>query len=468
MLHRGASRAGLSRPVLFAYGLPGLPLAALGVPLYVYLPTFYAEQLGLGLAAVGSALLIARIWDLVTDPLMGRLSDAMETRLGRRRPWMLAGLPVLLVSAWFLFVPAAAPGFAYLAGWSMALYLGSTMILLPYNAWGAELSTDYHARSRITAWREAFVVVGTVVAAALPSLTGDDLGLTLLWLLIAVVAALPLSIAAACAVVPEPAFQPRTALPWRRSFVILLRNGPFLRLVSAYFLNGIAVGLPSTLFLLFVKFGLDADSWTGPLLLIYFVCGIAALPFWLHLARRLGKHRSWCLAMLLACAAFVWVPLLGPGDAWIFLLICIVSGFALGADLALPPAIQADVVDLDSLRSGQQRAGVYFGLWGIATKLALALAVGLSFPILDRAGFDPTAEQPGAVWALALLYGLAPVVFKLAAIALVWNFPITVQRQSRIRALIGRRRRTPSTDIEVNDGSSAVPRRGPSASHGGV
>lgn len=450
------SRAGLSRSTLLAYGLPGLPLAAIGVPLYLYLPAFYAEELGLGLASVGGALLIARIWDLFTDPLMGRLSDALRTPLGRRRPWMVLGVPILLISAWFLFLPDQAPGFVYLTAWTMALYLGSTMILLPYSAWGAELSQDYDERSRISAWREGFVVVGTVIAAALPSLAGDDRALTLQWLFIGIVVALPLCVTVTCLAVNEPEAPPKKPLPLRRSVEILLRNGPFLRLVSAYFLNGIAVGLPSTLFLLYVKFGLEAESWTGPLLLIYFVCGIAALPLWLRLAARIGKHRAWCLAMILACAVFVWVPVLGPGDTWAFLVICILSGFALGADLALPPAIQADVIDLDSLRSGHQRAGVYFGLWGIATKLALALAVGLSFPLLDLAGFTPSQEDPGSVWALALLYGLAPVVFKVAAILLVWNFPITAQRQQRIRALINRRASRGSTAAGAIDGSSTV------------
>ncbi|NIA72113.1 MFS transporter [Pelagibius litoralis] len=460
-----AKGAGLSRPLLLAYGLPGLPLAAIGVPLYVYLPAFYAEELGLGLASVGGALLIARIWDLFTDPLMGRLSDALRTPWGRRRPWMLLGVPILLISAWFLFLPAQAPGFIYLTAWTMALYLGSTMILLPYSAWGAELSQNYNERSRIAAWREGFVVVGTVIAAALPSLVGDDRSLTLEWLFIGILVALPLCVAATCLSVNEPAIAQKTTLPWRRSVAILLRNGPFLRLVSAYFLNGIAIGLPSTLFLLYVKFGLEAESWTGPLLLTYFVCGIAALPLWLRLASRIGKHRAWCLAMLLACGVFIWVPLLGPGDTWAFLVVCILSGFALGADLALPPAIQADVIDLDSLHSRRQRAGVYFGLWGIATKLALALAVGLSFPLLDLAGFTPAAEQPGAVWALALLYGLAPVVFKLAAILLVWNFPITAQRQHRIRALINRRESRRSTTPEADDGSSPLLRSDPSSLH---
>ena len=449
MTQSSAAAAGLSRSALFAYGLPGLPLAALGVPLYVFLPAFYAEEMGLGLAAVGGALLVARIWDLLTDPLMGRLSDAFPTRWGRRRPWMLLGVPLLLLSAWFLFRPPADVGLLYLAGWTMALYLGSTMILLPYSAWGAELSQSYNERSRITAWREAFVVIGTVAAAALPSFTGEDRALTLLWLLIAVIILLPPGVGLACWAVHEPRLRPPPPLPWRRSVAILLRNGPFLRLVSAYFLNGIAVGLPATLFLLFVKFALDAESWTGPLLLTYFACGIAALPLWLRLAARIGKHRAWCTAMALACAVFIWVPLLGPGDTWAFLVICVLSGFALGADLALPPAIQADVVDLDSLRSGQERAGVYFGLWGVATKLALALAVGISFPLLALAGFDPAAEQTDGVWALSLLYGLAPVAFKVAAVALVWRFPINAQRQLRIRTLIDRRAARRSTVAET-------------------
>lgn len=465
-MHNSSTQgAGLSRSALFAYGLPGLPLAALGVPLYVFLPAFYAEEMGLGLAAVGAALLTARIWDLVTDPLMGRLSDALRTPWGRRRPWILLGVPVVLVSAWFLFLPVDGSGAVYLAGWTMALYLGSTMILLPYSAWGAELSQNYNERSRITAWREGFVVVGTVAVAALPSIVENNQRLTLEVLFLSIIVALPLCVAVLCFRVREAQQIRENALPLRRSVAILLRNGPFLRLVSAYFLNGIAVGLPATLFLLFVKFGLEAESWTGPLLLTYFLCGIAALPVWLRLAARIGKHRAWCLAMLLACCVFVWVPLLGPGDAWIFLVVCIVSGFALGADLALPPAIQADVVDLDSLHSGQHRAGVYFGLWGIATKLALALAVGLSFPLLDMAGFDPSLEQPGGVWALALLYGLAPVVFKLAATALVWRFPITAQRQHRIRTLIERRESLRSTVSESRNGSSTLAGRSPSSLH---
>ena len=437
--------ARLSRPTLVAYGLPGLPLAALLLPLYVYLPAYYAEDLGLGFATVGAVLLAARLSDVATDPLVGVLSDRVVTRFGRRRLWMLAGAPVVLVSAHVLFQPDAEVGVVYLLLWTVAVYLGATMILLPYSAWGAELSPDYDERSRIAGFREGFVVVGTLLAAGLPTLFGADRSGALgvigwsLWLV------LPLSLLVAVRAVPERPHLWQGAPDWRRGLRILWRNGPFRRLVAAYLLNGVANGLPASLFLLFVAHVLERPEWSGPLLFVYFACGVAAIPLWLRLSSRYGKHRVWTGAMLWAIAVFVLVPLLGPGDHWWFLLICVLTGASLGADLTLPASMQADVVDLDTLRSGRQRAGVYFALWGVATKLALALAVGIAFPLLDLAGFSAQAGHNSgfALLALAALYSLLPAAFKLAAVALVWGYPITADRQRRIRGLIRARYAAP-------------------------
>ena len=157
---------------LLPYGVTGLPLAALLLPLYVYLPSYYAEGLGLGFAVVGGVLLAARLWDGITDPLVGWLSDRWTSRWGRRRPWMVVGTPILLLGAWQLFRPGESADWLHLLLWSGVLYLGATMVLLPYSAWGAELSPDYHERSRIAGAREIFVVVGTLLAASLPALAG--------------------------------------------------------------------------------------------------------------------------------------------------------------------------------------------------------------------------------------------------------------------------------------------------------
>ncbi len=431
----------LSPAVLLAYGLPGLPLAALLLPLYVTLPAFYAVDLGLGLFEVGVVLLLARLWDVVTDPAIGALSDRLTTRLGRRRPWLLAGAPLVMVSAGFLFLPGPGAGLGGLLVWTMALYLGATMILLPYTAWGAELSPDYDQRSRIAGWREGLVVVGTLLAAGVPAVVGAERAAALEVIAWALWIVLPVCLLIAVRFVPERPALVRRPLAWRRGLKVLWLNGPFRRLIAAYLLNGIANGLPATLFLLYVEHVLQRPEWSGILLFVYFLCGIAAIPLWLRLSRRWGKHRTWIGAMVWAAAVFAFVPLLGPGDHIWFLAVCVLTGISLGADLTLPASMQADVVDLDTLRSRQSRAGLYFALWGVATKLALALAVGIAFPLLALAGLDPDqgSASPAGLLALTTLYSLLPAAIKLGSVALIAGYPITATRQRRIRRLIGAR-----------------------------
>jgi Na+/melibiose symporter-like transporter len=196
---------------------------------------------------------------------------------------------------------------------------------------------------------------------------------------------------------------------------------------------GLANALPATLFVLFVKHALGAEAHTGTLLLVYFGSGVLALPLWLGISRRLGKHRAWAPSMLWVSAVFCAVPVLGTGDVLAFGVICMLSGASVAADMALPAAIQADVVDYDTASGGGSRAGLFFGLWNLATKAALAAAVGLAFPLLDWAGFDPQAVTAQGVTALTLAYGALPIGFKLVATALVWRFPLTRSRQAELQ-----------------------------------
>lgn len=427
---------------LLAYGALGLPLAALNLPLYVYLPPFYAAELGLGFAAVGAALFAARLLDVLTDPLIGELSDRTRTPLGRRRPWLLGACPLLILATFMLFDPDEGVGVMALFVWTNLAYVAWTAMILPYTALGAELSGDYHERARIAGVREGFVLVGILLAAALPTMLGAEAGnrRVLETLAAAMAVLLPLTLLALLLLVREPKPRSESGLRFVEGLKIAGRNRPFVRLVSAYLLNGIANGLPATLFLLFVGHVLELPARAGPLLLVYFVAGIVAMPLWLWLSRRIGKHRAWCCAMVWASLAFMWAPLLGPGDFWPFLAICVLSGLALGADLALPPAIQADVVDLDWLQSGRQRTGLFFALWSMATKLSLALAVGIAFPLLDLLGFTADGTSPAhALIGLAVLYGLVPVLIKIIAIACVWNFPLDVRSHDATRRRLDQR-----------------------------
>jgi len=442
----GAASPGarLSHGALVRYGAPALPLAVLLLPLYVTLPTYYAKDLGVGFGAVGTALLVSRLWDVVTDPLIGLASDRTRGRFGRRRPWMVAGIPLVVLAAWMLFAPPFGVSAAHLLIWSLLLYLGGTMILLPYAAWGAELSPDYDERSRIAAVREATVVLGTLLALGIPALLGLSrpavMGATA-WVLTLL---LPAAVALAVLSLPDPPVRaPARSSRARGGFLAGLRllrgNVAFRCLIGAHFVNGIAYGLPATLFLLYVEEVLQAPDWAWPLLGLYFAAAIAGVPVWLRLARRWGKHRAWQAAMALAAGTFWIAMLLGPGDVWPFLVLCVLTGLPLGAELALPPAMQADVVDLDTLHSGRRRAGLFFAAWGVATKVPLALAVGIAFPLLDLAGFAQDAaggQDPAALWTLAALYSLLPVAIKLAAIWILRCYPIDATEQRRIRAAI--------------------------------
>jgi len=410
---------------LVAYGLPGLPLAVLLLPLFVILPTYYADDLGLGLATVGVVLLFARIWDVVTDPLIGLLSDRTRSRFGQRRPWLVAGAPLAFAGTVALFNPPSDVNGTYLLIATVVLYLGGTMILLPYTAWAAELSRDRHERSRIAAAREIAMVLGTLAAIAMPAALGlsrIDVVHGTSWALAVLI---PLSVLIAVSALPDDPPARITEFRFRTSLATLWHNRPFRLLVSAYFTNGIAYGLPATLFLLYAQHILNDPNAAWMLLTIYFGACIAGLPAWLALSRKIGKRKSWIMAMAMAAAGFWPAILLGEGDVGWFIAICIVTGLPLGAELVMPPSIQADLAEKDAQANGIRRTGTMFGIWGVATKIPLALGVGIAFPVLDLAGFDAvsTDNNATALAVLAALYGLVPVLFKLFAIWIVRQIP---------------------------------------------
>jgi len=440
--------APVARSVLIAYSLPAFVVALPTIPVFIHLPTLYGVTLGLGLAAAGYVLLIARIFDTVTDPLIGWLSDRFGWRGRRRKPWIAVGAVIAGTGLVQILSPPPAVDADYLLIWSLVLYAGWTMLAVPYMAWGAELSSGYDERTRITSWRETFALLGIVGAGAVTAVTAG-LG----WAEAQSTAAIAwLAIGLGCVTVPLMLWvvpdsgdggdrKPRTQ---RQSPLLavkaLITNGPFLRLLSAWFLNGLANGIPAALFFLYLEFGLGAAADQRPLfILLYFVAAIAAIPIWLKLSRTFGKHRVWCWAMILACIAFVAVPVIPPGSLAAFAVVCLITGMSLGADLALPPAIQADVVDYGAFRSGRARAGLQFALWGMSTKFALAAAVGLALPGVEALGFDPEVPTDTGILSLIVIYALVPVVIKVLAIAVVWRFPLTPERHAIIRRRLERR-----------------------------
>ncbi|MBX2824119.1 MAG: MFS transporter [Gammaproteobacteria bacterium] len=431
----------LSAGVLLAYGSLSFPLAAAFITLQVMVPTYYAETIGLSLSATGLVLLLARLWDMFTDPVVGFFSDRTPPRWGKRRFWVILAGPTIAISVWFLFNPPLNAGPVYLLVWTLAIYVAGTMSIVPMNAWGAELTPDYGERSRVTAFRAAFGIGGTLIALLIAALASLNEAATmtdaLTWISLLIVASLIVSTLWAIIRVPDSG---NSVLP-DNTFIdalrLLRRPTPFRTLLISFLLNNVGNAIPATLFILYVVHVLDARDAAGPLLFLYFCFAAISVPLWLALANRFGKHRAWIMAVLLACASFVWTPLLGPESFYIFVAIVAVTGFATSADLILPSAIMGDLIEWDSLENGYQRPGLFFALWGTVTKLGFALAIGLSFPVLELAGFSATeVNTPDEILLLAMIYGGPCILFKLWAVLLMRNYPINQAEHKRIRVAL--------------------------------
>jgi glycoside/pentoside/hexuronide:cation symporter, GPH family len=396
-----------------AYGGLGLPLAFVALPLYVVLPNHYAANFGVPLATLGALLLGARLFDAVADPLIGRLVDGWF-RHGRAVVMVAALIGALVLALGFrgLFFPAVQEG-AALLWWCGALlvitYLGYSLLSVLHQAWGARLGGDAAQRARVVSWREAAALIGVLVASVLPALAG--LAVTSLVFALLLGAGLLLLQRA-----PEPG---RAAAAGSPSLALPLATPAFRRLLAVYLVNGVASAVPATLVLFFIRDRLQAASFEPLFLASYFAAGALSMPLWVRLVARAGLARAWALGMALAIVTFVWATFLGSGDVLGYTAVCIASGIALGADLAVPGALLAGVIQ----RAGhaQQLEGAYFGWWNFATKLNLALAAGVALPLLALFGYTPGARDEAALDALTLAYCALPCALKLLAVLLLWR-----------------------------------------------
>lgn len=403
------------------YGLLGLPLAFVALPLYVLLPNHYARAFGVPLATLGAVLLGARLLDALIDPLLGRLSD----RLHARSPQAVLGFGafaagVLLLGFGLLFFPQLlvdpARHAVLLAAAAVLLavtYAGYSMLSIAHQSWGAMLGGDAVQRGRIVGWREGMGLVGVVLASVVPTVAGLHAMVALFGVLLAVGWLMWTQ-------APRPV---RTQAPHATVDLRLpLRRPAFRRLLAVFVLNGIASAVPATLVLFFVQDRLQAPASLEPAFLgLYFVMAAASIPVWLRIVRRFGLARSWLGGMCMSVVVFAWAGAMGAGDAVPFLVVCALSGFAIGSDLVLPSALLAGII---AEADDQPNAGAYFGWWNFATKLNLALAAGLALPLLGLAGYVPGAREAAALQALSLAYCLLPCVLKVAAGLALWALVI--------------------------------------------
>ena len=400
----------------FVYGLLGLPLAFVALPLYVILPNHYAREFGMSLGLLGAILLGARLFDAFIDPLLGRWSDRLFARSARAVLALGAAAAVVLAAGFaLLFFPLvrAPDGLAVWAGAMLVItYAAYSALSVSHQSWGAMLGGDEAQRSRIVAWREGLGLVGVVLASITPVALGLP-ATTALFFIALVIGWVAWSRA------PRPLAKKAGPQTHVGALWIPLRHAAFRRLLAVFMLNGIASAVPATLVLFFIQDRLQAAPVMEPVFLgSYFVSAALSIPLWLAVVKRVGLARTWLVGMLLAIAVFAWATQLSAGDTNAFVLVCALSGAALGTDLALPGAMLAGLIQAHG-QSGKSE-GAYFGWWNFATKLNLALAAGLALPLLGLFGYAPGARDAAALGALVIAYCVLPCVLKLAAAAALY------------------------------------------------
>ena len=445
-----------------AYGLPAFALAVVGIPVYVYIPKFYSDVVGIDIAVMGIILLAVRLFDAVSDPLIGVLSDRTHTRFGRRRPYILAGGISVALTMFFLFTPPNDPTenhTLWFGVWIFALFLCWTAVTVPFESLGPELTFDYNERTSLFAVRDGMLIAGTLAAAISPALVGALFGTSpspegerrkFFWLavcyapfLIGTCTWCVYRIRESKVMLPSAAATVTTLQGWRS----IRANRPFMILLAAYTISAIGSNLPATLILYYVEYVLQSTR-ADLFLMLYFVTGILFLPAWIKVAGRYGKKQAWLLSMAINTGIFLGVLFLGPGDEWLYGVLVVGSGLGFGATLALPSAIQADVIDYDELLTGKRREGLYIGIWSIAKKLAAAVGVGTALAFMGRAGYQPNVDQPeNVVMTLRILYALVPCLCNIVALAVACAYPLDAQAHRAIREGVARRQQgQPVTD----------------------
>ncbi|HKE11530.1 MAG TPA: MFS transporter [Myxococcota bacterium] len=427
----------LSSWTLLAYGGPTFGIACLLFFVQFYFLKFSTDVLLLPPAAIGLVFAAAKLWDAASNPLVGTWSDRVRSPLGRRRPFMFAALPLIVLGFVMLWTPPASLQGNSLVAWSavalFVFYAAFAIYAIPHFALGAELSSDSHERTRLFAVRQMSLTVGILASfagiqvamnAAAPRAAAAEL-------------ALPSALAVALLLAVTPTFvaEPtRESKDGGRSLVASLRdvwaNPPARRLLLVWFIENAGIGAVGTMAPYVAEYLLRRPDVVGVLPGAYVVSGVSAIPLWVRISRSLGKRETWLVTMLLAACAFGGMGFVGPGDVGLTIALLGVAGAAMGSGSVLSASILADVIDLDAERTGQRKEGVYSAAMTFVMKIGVAGVTAVSGFVLGAAGFVPNAQQsPESLFGIRVLFAGLPCTGFLLGAILFWRGSFALARR---------------------------------------
>lgn len=439
---RSTSRRRLPLSTILPFSTPNLPIAALSVAVFVYLPPYFSGHLGVTMVTIGFVWMAVRLLDIPVDVFLALGMDRTRTQLGRYRLWLMLGAPVLMLALYRLFMAPHGFSGGYLFGWLAVMYLGTSIVSLAHQAWTSTLSTDYNERSRLFSIITAVGVVGVMAVLAIvigaPTLKFSDAqGVRAAgWFIIALI---PLTIGLAVLRTPEdiPVDAKSERIPWRDYWEVLTKPD-LLRLFLASMALTLGPGWMSAIYLFFFT---DSRGFTTQqasiLLAVYVLAGIPGALLTAALARRIGKHRTLMVTTSAFSLGLLAVFILPKANLLAFLPAMAFEGAMASGYGLLTQAMLADVGDEVRLDQGKQRISLLYAVNALAAKLAAAFAIGLTFPLLASLGFNPAdgvVNTPTAIHNLDLAFIIGPIVFVMLGGACVIGWRLDAKRHGEIRA----------------------------------
>jgi GPH family glycoside/pentoside/hexuronide:cation symporter len=432
---------------LLSWGPPVSALSATLLFLQFFFLKFATDVLLMAPAVVGVIFASGRLWDAISDPIVGTWSDRTQTRLGRRRPWMLVGIPLIALTLLMTWMPPETLSGPGLVAWvTVALfgfYTAYTIYSVPHQSLGSELTTDHHDRSRIFGVYNASFTVGMLCAFGGMQfvMNSDDQRAAAAQLASAVVLVVILVLLIPPTRVRErPEYQGRGAASSFGALRDVVQNRHAQRLLFVQFVQMLGTGVIGILSPYLVQYILKRPDLVGPLPALFVIFNLASIPVWVLLSRRFGKRRVWLCAMVAAGLVFGSMTFVGEGDVLMISLLLPAAGFALGCGGTVGPSILADVIDSDELETGERKEGAYNAAWGFAFKSSNALTILVTSLVLQGIGFEPNVEQTDfAKLAIRGLFGLMPLTMFLCAAAVFRGFGLDEAEHIRIRAALDAR-----------------------------
>jgi len=441
-----------SRPsvsTMIALAGPAAPMAALSLPLIIYLPEFFSNALGINLAVVGLMFTFVRLADLAFDPFVGGLMDRTMTRFGQFRPWLVIGVPVVIAGTVMLFMAERGASVLRLSAGLALGYAGYSIVNLAQMGLGTELTSDYRQRSRVFAWWQGFNGLGLVLVLMLPVILpwffgaqmAQDGGFTVRTMGWFVVITLPLTALLCIARVRESGVARTSHVASLADYRSLLSLSSTRRLLLAQILVGLAGGIASAVFIFFFTMIKHVPrEYVGVQFLIFTFGSMTSAVMWSWLSNRIGKHLALSAGCLLYCGYLIVLFIMPPNNLVIFYALAVPGGVAAAAFDMLPRAMMADVSDEDRLLSGHDRLGMLFALLTVTIKLGQAVSIGIVYFMLDLLGFNASsaaANPPIALIGVSALFTLVPLSLHVIAALVASRYTLTPARHREILVKLG-------------------------------